>query len=215
MYCTKCQKDVAALNGVCPQCGLNLTTTPPSARQTPQPQNIQNQNTQNSDNPYPNNDPNQNTQGQNNSAQQNQTLRAFFPPHIDNLGLPFRLKLAFLLIEKYKMHSPNGIMMSPQDTNKAPTFSEKMEMFSWLTFFFTAWYYIFTGMWRKGLSIFGISIAIAIVFEIFTAAMYTEEELLFANLINAVINIALNIIWAKTAFYDRYRTIVRKEVFWW
>ncbi|SHN69314.1 hypothetical protein SAMN02745728_01933 [Desulfovibrio litoralis DSM 11393] len=25
MYCTKCQKDVAALNGVCPQCGQDLT----------------------------------------------------------------------------------------------------------------------------------------------------------------------------------------------
>ncbi|SHN69295.1 hypothetical protein [Desulfovibrio litoralis] len=40
MYCTKCQKDVAALNGVCPQCGVNLSHAPTLAIPNSTPNNI-------------------------------------------------------------------------------------------------------------------------------------------------------------------------------
>ncbi|SHN69331.1 DUF2628 domain-containing protein [Desulfovibrio litoralis] len=148
-------------------------------------------------------------------TQTDQNPNGEFPPHIAYLDVSLRVQKAFMLIEKYKMHSPEGIMMSPQDKNNAPTFSEKMAMFSWLTLFFTFWYYLFTGMWRKGLVIMGVGVFLAIAFESFTPSKYMVEKYFIATCIYALISIAFNILWAKTAFYDRYRTIVKKEVFWW
>ncbi|SHN69305.1 DUF2628 domain-containing protein [Desulfovibrio litoralis] len=142
-------------------------------------------------------------------------------PYIPYLDVSLRLKNAFLLIEKYKMYSPKGIMMRPQDKNNAPTFSEKMELFSWMTFFFGPLYYLFLGMWRKGLVLLAINIILGSAFELWTIYILSImgiDILLIIQIFyftNIAFLITLHIIFAKTAFYDRYRTIIKKEAFWW
>ncbi|SHN69337.1 DUF2628 domain-containing protein [Desulfovibrio litoralis] len=152
------------------------------------------------------------TQQYTQASQTDQDPNGEFPPHIANLDVSLRLKNAFMLIEKYKMHSPSGIMMSPQDKNNAPPASDNRKMVSWLTFFFTPFYYIFTGMWRKGLVILAGTVLFMFALEMIFLTLFNRE---IPDPFYSPFTITNAVIWAKTAFYDRYRQVVKKEVFWW
>ncbi|SHN69344.1 DUF2628 domain-containing protein [Desulfovibrio litoralis] len=133
-----------------------------------------------------------------------------FPPHIDNLGVSFRLKRAFALIEKYKLTSFGMSMDTPADAKDKRTFSENLQLFSWLAFFFGPFYYFFTGMWRKGLSFLGLSIVAGLLIDLIFG-MFDMGELG-----NGAAGFMVAYIYGSTAFYDRYRTIIKGENnFWW
>jgi hypothetical protein len=92
-----------------------------------------------------------------------------------------------------------------QDVNLMPLKSGfgKTKLFSLRAFFFTFLTYLVQGMWKKGLTLFGIGIGLFIVLII----LHLDKLLLPVNLVYAC--------WVgMMAKYDYYRYKVLKEDFW-
>ena len=151
-----------------------------------------------------------------------------FAEHIRTLRVSTRLKRAFTLIERYNMEQQAGLIIQPAALKEAmkglrarerravfkrlsPGLREDFQLTSWLTAFFGPLYYLFTGMWRKGLVYLAGATAIGFLLVGAETLFNTSiPDPLFKGL-----GIAINLTMARAAFYDRYRSLVRHEIFWW
>lgn len=121
---------------------------------------------------------------------------------IDALDVSPRKKELFHLINKYDLMEFKGMINISKAKKVGISFKDRFAMCpSLLAFFFSFLYYFVTGMWRKGLFILGITVAIAAVFVFF------DFDSLFLGLLPQCLA-------ALTAFGDQYRTKVLKETFW-
>ena len=103
---------------------------------------------------------------------------------------------------KFKMFSQNKATQS----FLGPRFTTPLiwtKYVNWFALLFNCWYYIFTGMWKKGLSLMGIAIAISFAGEAISPKLGQIGALVTA------------LICLMSANYDRYRKLILKEDFWW
>ena len=87
-----------------------------------------------------------------------------------------------------------------------PSFSSNVswtDYANWFALFFNCWYYVFTGMWKKGLALMGLAIVASLIGE----QIYPSLGQIGA-LVSAIICLL-------SAYHDKYRKEILNEDFWW
>lgn len=115
-------------------------------------------------------------------------------------------KTKFSIIEKAGGITPNGLSYV---NAKALSFGENFKIsFNPLAFLFGIFYYLFKGMWKRGLLKLGIGITISIVLEAILGRQ-TPEAVKFA------VNLIPSAIFGTFANMDYYKKIKLGDDGWW
>lgn len=147
-----------------------------------------------------------------------------FPPHIAALKVKDKIKRAYTLFEEGNVIQSGGLITTLAATDKpvlkAMTYKERKKLVNVLmtmnlfAFFFGPFYYMFTGMWRKGLAIFG-GLALLTGVEMLVYGLLLGNAPDLERSLGIGITIGISILISMMAVYDSYRLKVKKEIFWW
>ena len=110
------------------------------------------------------------------------------------------LRLVHANLEKSKF----GFPVYKKQNTQMETMKMNFKLFSVWAFIFNALYYFVKGMWRKGL----LLLALVVAFTFIGIGL----DLVF--LVN-IVSLLVSIIAGNCAYFDMYRTIAKKEKFWW
>jgi hypothetical protein len=125
------------------------------------------------------------------------------PEEIDGLEVKDAWKKTFRLIVKAE---PEGFLKYKK-LAELNSFERRKIQYNFIAFFFSAFYYLWKGMSRKGLVILGAA-------WLYIAALTFVEGAFSITLPNVVYYIPPSVICAMFANYDYYQKIVHKEEMW-
>ena len=85
------------------------------------------------------------------------------------------------------------------------------KIWSWWAFFFAFWPYFFRGMWRKGVSLLGIAVLLAVLLEVVEMVSGT----VFSYSFHSALGVIPGCLVACNYKVDLFRKHVLNESFWW
>ncbi|BES83768.1 membrane protein [Pectobacterium araliae] len=104
---------------------------------------------------------------------------------------------------RFSFYNEFGGPKSPafKDGFKNATFGTKMLLnFNFIAFFFSIIYFFVLGLWRKNLTLFGISVAVGAVF----ACLEVFANIPLPEYTDNAVRFGLSLMWASTANYAYY-----------
>lgn len=123
---------------------------------------------------------------------------------IDSLNISDQKKQVFHMINTHHLLEKKG-GLTMIDIKKAKdagiSFKDRLAMLSIWGFLFSFIYYFVVGMWKKGLSILGLTLVIVVI------EVVLDRNLIILNAIPSALSMMM-------AIGDQYRTKVLKEDFW-
>lgn len=132
------------------------------------------------------------------TAEQSQSQQARIKS-VDELSLPPDIKQKLQFVQDNYKRTVFGL---PDYGLKGKALWQTFNIWAFL---FNCIYYFAKGMWRKGLLLLGMSVAITVI----SNALNLPPALSFG------ISMLIPIIAMQSAYYDLYRKHVRSEIFWW
>lgn len=225
MKCPECGKD-SGTSVQCPDCGTRVV---PSTLQTGRPESSSSANAVPPQSVYPENAAGSDSTGSEakNPVEEMQSwldiiYRGEFPPYLAQLQVGDKYKRAFALYEVFRIPQPGGVFPQPskeiQRTLKAAGYKTRRQFNRlllanvWWAFFFGPFYYLFSGMWRKGLVLFPVLIAAGFVID---AVYYMITGDFMPHSVNTGIAASFGYMMSVMAMYDNYRFRLKGETFWW